>query len=395
MRNAYRSPPSAVVVQFVKEWTTEYPRYEILAEETRKICLNGLNPQAFDSKLSDQSVKCLITNRAKSATTIQDSIRRREEDRKTFKDPKTGDVHGLGPFTSSEEIRQAMPDLAGIRIILTFPDDVEKVEAFVKETFNIRAKVHWGVDEEGDLKVEHFKDPKNRFVGYRATHYRVQLNNPINTRRNSLPSGWWKDKDVEIQVTSMTMYAWQEVHHDLIYKTHSGELTDDEKRTLDMVNGMVHANEIALNQFHQSINRRLEEERTKFRDISHLENWLTLFARKSFHESYKTTSPQIKYSEILLRVLQLYSLDTPEKLLEVFTDLQDQSNEDPLALLRDWRYKLEERLRRGPGRWEREDDVSAWALFRLCEQKTDQQMMNSENNADQKEYIVIEQLMMN
>jgi ppGpp synthetase/RelA/SpoT-type nucleotidyltranferase len=207
-----------------------------------------------------------------------------------FKRPD-GTIGALGPFTKPEEIEQAMPDLAGIRVILVFPDDEEEIHKFITAN-TIRAQLpnYWGVDKDGSLKVDrftHITKRKDRFVGYRAIHYRVKLQEEISDDSNlangseSLKSWWrgqweqhlddsWATKDVEIQVTSMTMYAWQEVHHDLIYKTYEGNLTDDEVSTLDMVNGLVHANEIALNQFHQSLNKRLDAIRRPFRDVSHL-----------------------------------------------------------------------------------------------------------------------------
>lgn len=393
--------PSKVIQDFVTDWANQRPKYELLAEEAKKQCENG-----FDPETSANPVKCLITARAKPMKSIQNSIIRREDSRRAQKDKETGEIIDHGPFRDFEQIRQEMPDLAGIRIILVFPDDDTKVHDFIMNKFEEASPdgpSYWGVDGDGKLKTQHFRDPKNRFVGYRAAHYRVQLRDVTpESQLEENYNDWWKKADVEIQVTSMTMYAWQEVHHDLIYKPYSGELTDEEKRTLDMVNGLVHANEIALNQFHHSLNRRLDEIRTKFRDATNLGHWMTIFAIENFHHSFKQTSPPMKHIELLLRVLQLYDLDTPEKFMDALTETTEEIVETPLQTIAKWARRLEQCLRAAPVEDpedevedpEDEVDVSAWALFKICESRSLFRNTAGKDVTALQEYILITQLVM-
>ncbi|KAK0715530.1 hypothetical protein B0H67DRAFT_580917 [Lasiosphaeris hirsuta] len=60
-------------------------------------------------------------------------------------------------------------------------------------------------------------------MGYRATNFRVGLK-PDSTGTRSPRE---QKKMVEIQVTSVVMHAWADVHHDLIYKPYSGDITDE------------------------------------------------------------------------------------------------------------------------------------------------------------------------
>jgi len=412
-----------VITKFVKNWESEEKkRYASLAEGAREL----FNKKFCEKPIGHHSispVKCIIQARAKSLETIEESIKRRERDRKSQNVKEPDDkIDGLGAFTTVEDIRQAMPDLAGIRIILVFPDDEDKITQFIDDNTDEKLPPnYWGVDADGSLKVDQFKKKakrKDRFVGYRALHYRVKLREDLSDDSNlangseSLKSWWkgewkkhlndsWAEKVVEIQVTSMTMYAWQEVHHDLIYKTYEGKLTDEEVSTLDMVNGLVHANEIALNQFHQSLNKRLDSIRTKFRDADHLKHWVSTYLQEEFNPSFKNKSPKMKYAEQLLIVLQSYRLDTPEKLLNAIEEEAGEATrgadeevvtgsiQHALDLIKEWRLELEQRLKDGSTR----DDASTWVLFKICESKSPFKTITSDGKTE-KDFIVMAALVM-
>ena len=74
----------------------------------------------------------MIQARAKSKLTIEDILYRREKERTRFK-CELGKTEDLGKFQSFDEIRDAIPDLARIRIIVVFLDDDIKVYKFITE----------------------------------------------------------------------------------------------------------------------------------------------------------------------------------------------------------------------------------------------------------------------
>ncbi|KAF7554770.1 hypothetical protein G7Z17_g2650 [Cylindrodendrum hubeiense] len=167
-------------------------------------------------------------------------------------------------FACEEEITDAMVDLAGVRVALYFPDDLARVEDFVKTAFKeVKPQIIWGI-RNGEV----VEKPDSRFIGYRATHFRVCLMADGRTKQPLT------GKTVEIQVTSVVMHAWADVHHDLIYKPGLGEVTEEERRILDLINGLAHTSEVALQQLQATLEKRIKQEKRKFNDQYELATWL-------------------------------------------------------------------------------------------------------------------------
>ncbi len=96
-------------------------------------------------------------------------------------------------------------DLAGVRIILYYQDDVEKVEKLLKNEFII--------DIENSVDKGELLSP-NEF-GYQSVHYVVQLSET----RNVL-SEWKKYATfkAEIQIRTVLQHSWASISHELEYK---------------------------------------------------------------------------------------------------------------------------------------------------------------------------------
>lgn len=347
----------AAIKQFLQCYKAEKSIYDRLALETEKICKAGLRDKLGSKFLTMSRGKELGIPVDGSMGTLEKSIRRRLQDRLNWEKEK-------GHYKDLEDVRDTMHDLAGARILLAFPDDDGKVRDFVMERFEPRKSPQWhGVDGDGKLKAKELAwgDLANRFAGYRATHYVVDLGPEADQEL--------KGKQVEIQVTSMTMYAWQEVNHDLNYKVSPkvGALTDDEKRTLDMVNGLVHANEIALNQFHASLNRRVLLMDTVFATDHDLALWLREYiARKWALNSDQVASKIIPlapgFGPLFLEIVVSMEYETPRKLQSLLEENMPQVNSEPLITIRRAVTKFEDQ-------YVREDknmDFAMWPVLRMC-----------------------------
>ncbi|PVH68364.1 hypothetical protein DL98DRAFT_542460 [Cadophora sp. DSE1049] len=115
--------------------------------------------------------------------------------------------------------RRSPVSLAAPMATVYLPDDEDKITNFIEaNTIQAQPPNYWGVDKYGSLKVDRFThktNQKDRFVGYRAVHYRVKLQEEISDDSNlankseSLKSWWrgqwkqhsddsWAEKDVEI-----------------------------------------------------------------------------------------------------------------------------------------------------------------------------------------------------
>ena len=125
-------------------------------------------------------------------------------------------------------------DLAGVRVALYFPAEIDQVDGMITRLFNVIAKKEF--PDSGKRKAD------KRFAGYSATHYRVQLKeDDLNEAEKRYAAA-----RIEIQVASVLMHAWAEVEHDLVYKPLAGNLSEDEYAILDQLNGLVMTGEIAL-----------------------------------------------------------------------------------------------------------------------------------------------------
>ncbi|KAJ5716350.1 hypothetical protein N7493_008261 [Penicillium malachiteum] len=171
----------------------------------------------------------------------------------------------------------ALHDFGGMRILLYFPGDLEKVAKILNKHFVMVRRVEKGNGSRINLQalkdrlalVEDLRQKEqvatsqkdaNRASqtpkGYRSTHFVVKLRDH-DIERGSECS--WKDLVVEIQVETLMMHAWSEVEHGMVYKpTASGSrgVSIDEKHILDSINSIVLAGEAALRQLEVSTTKR-------------------------------------------------------------------------------------------------------------------------------------------
>ena len=127
----------------------------------------------------------LIESRTKSVDSFKEKIIRK----------------GGNYSNSLEEIT----DLVGIRIIVYYGDDVEKIERIFKEEFII--------DDENS--VDKGKLLKTNEFGYQSVHYVVKLTK----NRHNFPE-WIKfvDFNAEIQIRTVLQHSWASISHELEYK---------------------------------------------------------------------------------------------------------------------------------------------------------------------------------
>ena len=156
-------------------------------------------------------------------------------------------------YQTVDAIYKDIVDLAGIRIALYFPGDIDEVEKIITSKFVISKTKRFPADSE---RAPYAK----RFSGYAARHYHVNLPS------SELPESQkrYAEATIEIQVASVLVHAWAEVEHDLVYKPLSGTLSRDEYEILDELNGLVLAGEISLELLQRAAKQRLSKNDAKF-----------------------------------------------------------------------------------------------------------------------------------
>jgi ppGpp synthetase/RelA/SpoT-type nucleotidyltranferase len=97
-------------------------------------------------------------------------------------------------------------DLAGIRIITHYSDQVDTVAKIIEQEFE--------VDEENTIDKRKMMDP-DRF-GYISLHYIIKLNAD---RKKLRENEHFKEFKAEIQIRTILQHAWADIEHDLGYKS--------------------------------------------------------------------------------------------------------------------------------------------------------------------------------
>ncbi|KAF3762021.1 hypothetical protein M406DRAFT_74939 [Cryphonectria parasitica EP155] len=267
-------------------------------------------------------------------------------------------INEVIPFTDMDEdcridaMFDAMPDLAGLRISLYFPGDVDKVIVFLKDNFEIvqgpsrkgglsrqfqtirklveqeeNTNIPTG-PEQGALMNGANQDHswQSTFAGYKATHVIVRMKEGYHfddfTRGD-------KPTNIEIQIGSIIMHAWSDIEHDILYKPSEGEtVSDDVTRMLDLINGIVITGEVALQQLGavaaSEANAREQERKKEAQDFTYLPVWLdNYFAdkpnTKHFKRDYEWSGTRCLH--LLLKASNNHNFGRLEQLLNSMEDV--------------------------------------------------------------------------
>ncbi|EYE88763.1 hypothetical protein Q428_06270 [Fervidicella metallireducens AeB] len=186
-----------VAGKFLEQYSKERDYYERAAKLCAEICEN---------EFERSGIRAIVTFRAKRPDKLKEKVIKRSE-KKDYKD--------------IVDIYNDIVDLAGVRIALYFPGDLETIDKFIRTNFNIKSIRQFPEAGNDSYSKKEYIKYKKVFSGYHATHYRVTLK-PENCTDGDVK---YCDATIEIQVASVLMHAWAEVEHDLVYKPSSGEIS--------------------------------------------------------------------------------------------------------------------------------------------------------------------------
>ena len=155
-----------------------------------KIKLRGIRKQF--RKQNRYSPIELVTGRVKSVESIKEKMV----------------LRGIKP----ENIEQDLQDIAGLRIMVQFVDDVDEVLALLRSRHDMK------IVQERDY-ITHMKAS-----GYRSYHVIVEY--PVDTIDGQ------KTVLAEIQIRTLAMNFWATIEHSLNYK-YKGEFPDEIKKRLE------------------------------------------------------------------------------------------------------------------------------------------------------------------
>jgi len=186
------------------------------------------------------------------------------------------------------QVAEKIEDIAGIRVICRFVEDIHKVVAMVRE----RNDVDMEIIEEGDY-VSHGKSS-----GYRSYH--------INVRYSMWTVTGVKSISAEIQIRTMAMNFWDTIEHSLNYK-YNGNVPQELQKRLISAAEAAYSLDVEMSAIRDEI-MEVQQVLTKKNDLvdNILNNMRVLY----------TCGRVDNIEELNARFLILYEQDDLEKLME-------------------------------------------------------------------------------
>jgi ppGpp synthetase/RelA/SpoT-type nucleotidyltranferase len=163
---------------YIREYQQRYPIYSRFSQKTHDL----LRELIEHEEIKIHIIEC----RPKDVSSFSEKIRR--------------------PGKSYNNPLVELSDLAGVRVIVYYQDDISRIGEIINREFHVYGNE--SEDKKGRMHPNEF--------GYLSVHYAVSLKEP----RASLPE-WreFKEFKAEIQVRTVLQHAWAAISHALQYKS--------------------------------------------------------------------------------------------------------------------------------------------------------------------------------
>jgi ppGpp synthetase/RelA/SpoT-type nucleotidyltranferase len=225
---------TSLIQESIERYRRERDRYVKLADRVADICRELCAANA---------IRAQVTYRVKSPTSFEGKLRRfaRREDKH---------------FPDVNAVFRDISDLAGVRIAAYREEDCAAIVKAVSEAFCGPDGVEVGID----VKDRNKQDPNNF---YRAIHAQVHLpeDELIGTYDNL------GDVSCEIQICSMMAHVWNEIEHDIGYKSDGSGPGELEMFILKSMGQLVRQGDQAISSLLEAHAKRLGEGNGEFDDL--------------------------------------------------------------------------------------------------------------------------------
>lgn len=272
-----------IVDKFLNQYLREIDFYEKAARICAETC---------EDELEREGIRAIVTYRVKRIDRLKDKLTKRNESHH---------------YATVDEIYEDIVDLAGVRIATYFPNDINKIDKFIKTKFNVKKIKDFPQANNDTADTNSRKNEyKKVFSGYNARHYRVALKS--RDKNDDGPS--YNQAMIEIQVASVLMHAWSEVEHDLVYKPLNGEVSIDEYEILDELNGLILAGELSLKRLQKAVKQRVRKNGRYF--SSHYELASFIYDRISSESEVRFEDISMGRVDVLFKFLKTLNMHKPE-----------------------------------------------------------------------------------
>jgi len=197
-------------------------------------------------------------------------------------------------------------DLAGIRIITYYSDQVDKIAKIIEQEFE--------VDKENTIDKRKIMDPDK--FGYISLHYIIKLNT---ARKQLREYEHFKEFKAEIQIRTILQHAWADIEHDLGYKS-KDTIPRDIQRDFNRLSGLL---ELADKEF-LGIRNSLSKYKDYVSSNINKDDEEILLDKISFVEFVNTNQQLKQLNQKIAEICggDLIEYDYPEKFLQYFQLLE-------------------------------------------------------------------------
>jgi ppGpp synthetase/RelA/SpoT-type nucleotidyltranferase len=157
-------------------------------------------------------------------------------------------------YRSVDDVFDRFSDLSAVRVATYLESDREKVVEGIAEIFSGK------LTEDPEIEVKN-KDGKEGFH-YRATHCQVYLSKD-DIEGNCVDI---QNTSCEIQVCSLLAHVFNEIEHDLQYKTLHGDLHSSEREFIDQLGMLTKIGDLTIKNLLSETEKRLEDRQGEFDD---------------------------------------------------------------------------------------------------------------------------------
>ncbi|KLU92790.1 hypothetical protein MAPG_11775 [Magnaporthiopsis poae ATCC 64411] len=177
-----------------------------------KRMVEGLK-ELLEKGLMNEGILAGLSARVKEVESIDKSLRRRDDHLAKNKGKR---------FESLDDVLRHIHDLAGLRIVVPFREQLTKAKELIERTFSQQGEpAHFSPDREVGQKWKKFE-----FGAYETLNYRL-----------SHRTGQYRDVTFEVQLTGLAEHLFNMVNHPFLYKSAYGPLTEADEMVLDQLHG--------------------------------------------------------------------------------------------------------------------------------------------------------------